>query len=91
MLPSVVHTSFLLHSNTEIDFGRVGAVMGASPHQLCGAVLARLKSEFSLVAMKASHLRRQGSLRLADVSPLPPRPIAFWFGRWWCVLWLDAR
>jgi hypothetical protein len=39
-----------------------GAGMGASPPQLRGSVLARLKAEFSLVAMKVGCMRALASL-----------------------------
>ena len=35
-----------------VDVDSAGAVMGASAPQMRGAVLGRLKAEFSLVAMK---------------------------------------
>ena len=47
-----------------------GAGMGASPPQLRGAVLARLKAEFSLVAMKAGCKRAFASLPAEAVAPL---------------------
>jgi hypothetical protein len=40
-----------------VDIDGVGAVMGASPPQMRGTVLGRLKAEFSLVEMKAGCLR----------------------------------
>ena len=44
--------------------------MGASPPQLRGAVLARLKAEFSLVAMKAGCMRAMESLPAVAVERL---------------------
>jgi hypothetical protein len=42
-----------------VDVDGAGTVMGASPPQMRGAVLGRLKAEFSLVAMKAGCLHEQ--------------------------------
>ena len=53
-----------------------GAGMGASPPQLRGAVLARLKAEFSLVAMKAGCMRALASLPAEAVALAPPLPLA---------------
>jgi len=50
--------------------------MGASPPQLRGAVLARLKAEFSLVAMKAGCMRAMESLPAVAVEFAPPPPPA---------------
>ena len=49
--------------------------MGASPPQLRGAVLARLKAEFSLVAMKAGCKRAFASLPAEAVAFAPPLPL----------------
>ena len=46
-----------------VDVDSAGAVMGASAPQMRGAVLGRLKAEFSLVAMKAGCLRAFEALR----------------------------
>ena len=46
-----------------MDVDSAGAVMGASAPQMRGAVLGRLKAEFSLVAMKAGCLRAFEALR----------------------------
>ena len=50
--------------------------MGASPPRLRGAVLARLKAEFSLVAMKAGCMRAMESLPAVAVEFAPPPPPA---------------
>jgi hypothetical protein len=46
-----------------VDVDSSGAVMGTSAPQMRGAVLGRLKAEFSLVAMKAGCLRAFEALR----------------------------
>ena len=48
----------------------------ASPPQLRGAVLARLKAEFFLVAMKAGCMRALASLPAEAVALAPPFPLA---------------
>ena len=56
--------------------------MGASPPQLRGAVLARLKAEFSLVAMKAGCMRAMESLPAVAVEFAPPPLRRPWVGLW---------
>lgn len=51
-------------------------VMGAGPIQLLGAVLARLKAEFLLVAMKAGCMRALDSCHFPDVVTFPPPLVA---------------
>jgi hypothetical protein len=58
------------------DVDDTGAVMGASPPQLRGTVLARLKAKFSLIAMKAGCVHVFESLRVVDAAPVPPPPAA---------------
>ena len=50
--------------------------MGAGPIQLRGAVLARLKAEFLLVAMKAGCMRALDSCHFPDVVTFPPPLVA---------------
>jgi hypothetical protein len=59
-----------------VDVDGAGAVMGASPPQMRGAVLGRLKAEFSLVAMKAGCLRAFEALRGGGGAAVPPAPAA---------------
>jgi hypothetical protein len=56
-----------------VDVDGAGAVMGASPPQMRGAVLGRLKAEFSLVAMKAGCLRAFEALRGGGGAAVPLR------------------
>jgi len=51
-----------------------GAVMGASLPQMRGAVLGRLKAEFSLVEMKAGCMRAFEALWGGAGAAVPPKP-----------------
>ena len=59
-----------------VDVDSAGAVMGASAPQMRGAVLGRLKAEFSLVAMKAGCLRAFEALRGGGAAAVPPASAA---------------
>jgi len=60
----------------DVDGAGTVAVMGASTPQMRGAVLGRLKAEFSLVAMKAGCLRAFEALRCGGGAAVPPAPAA---------------
>ena len=60
-----------------MDVDSAGAVMGASAPQMRGAVLGRLKAEFSLVAMKAGCMRAFEALRGGAGAAVPPPLAAF--------------
>ena len=89
-----------------VDVDDAGAVMGASPPQMRGAVLGRLKAEFSLVAMKAGCLRAFEALQGGAGAAVPPSPAAVPPGRGrgagslrlrrrprpqWCRRWRSRR
>jgi hypothetical protein len=59
-----------------VDVDSSGAVMGTSAPQMRGAVLGRLKAEFSLVAMKAGCLRAFEALRGGGAAAVPPASAA---------------
>jgi len=54
-----------------MDVDNAGAVMGASAPQMRGAVLGRLKAEFSLVAMKAGCLHAFEALQCGGGAAVP--------------------
>jgi len=59
-----------------MDVDSAGAVMGASTQQMRGAVLGRLRADFSLVAMKAGCLRAFEALRGGGAAAVPPASAA---------------
>ena len=64
-------------SRAGVNVDDAGAVMGANPLQMRGAVLGRLKAEFSLVAMKAGCMRAFEALRGGAGAAVPPPLAAF--------------
>ena len=63
-------------STGRVDVDSAGAVMGASTQQMRGAVLGRLRADFSLVAMKAGCLRAFEALRGGGAAAVPPASAA---------------
>ena len=59
-----------------VNVDDAGAVMRARPPQMRGAVLGRLKAEFSPVAMKAGCMRAFVVLRGGAGAAVPPAPAA---------------
>jgi hypothetical protein len=66
----------IVAQRTVVDVDGAGAVTGASPRQMRGAVLGRLNAEFSLVAMKAGCLRAFEAFRGRGGAAVPPAPAA---------------